>query len=382
MGGGAQLSSRDGLRPSIAFTGYYAVPFQSDASLVGSYANLVSLRVTPAIELIHASWFALDVGVMGGVDVLSVQPHSAILPSTNLGPTTSRVDPIVGGAVTARAALASSVVFVLAVNVDVNLASRRYVLDDGSSQVDVFEPWRVRPTVLAGSRLHGVRRGAVRSARRNAGVAMSASRCVTALSFAALAAVASTTPSCTQESIVLATLPATDAGSPPTPPARCVNSTTCAAGTFCSKTACSDATGTCELIPAVCDQQPENPVCGCDAITYYNDCLRQAASIAASTPDACRSDAFTPCTTDGSLPCPDPSAQKCAVLIGGGGKGQCPQDFPGTCWVVPQACPTTPDGTDRWDACNQSQYCVDTCDAIASGQPFRRSNMCQPPPNP
>jgi hypothetical protein len=150
MGGGAQLSSREGLRPSIAFTGYYAVPFQSNASLVGSYANLVSLRVTPAIEVLHASWFALDLGVTGGIDVLSVQPHSAILPSTNLGPTTSRVDPIVGGAVTARAALASSVVFVLAVDVDVDLASRRYVLDDGSSQVDVFDPWRVRPTVLAG----------------------------------------------------------------------------------------------------------------------------------------------------------------------------------------------------------------------------------------
>jgi hypothetical protein len=204
---------------------------------------------------------------------------------------------------------------------------------------------------------------------------------VIAISFAALAALASTTPSCTQESIVLATLPTTDAGSPPTP-ARCVDSTSCAAGTFCSKTTCSDATGTCELAPPVCDQQPENPVCGCDAITYYNDCLRQAAGIMASTPEACRSDSFTPCTTDGSLPCPEPATQKCAVLISGGGKGGCPQGFPGTCWVVPQACPTTPDGTDRWDACNQSQYCVDTCDAIASGQPFRRSDMCQPPPNP
>jgi hypothetical protein len=130
--------------------GSYAIPFQSDASLVGSYSNLVSLRATPAIEVVHASWFALDVGAGGGIDRLSVQPKSAILPTSNLGPFTSRVDPIVTGVVTARAALASSVVFLFAIDVDVDLVSRRYVFDQGASQIDVFDPWRVRPTIFAG----------------------------------------------------------------------------------------------------------------------------------------------------------------------------------------------------------------------------------------
>ncbi len=151
IGGGVIASSRGTLRPSIAVTGFYAVPFQSDAaSLVGAYANLVSVRATPSIEVFHSSWFALDVGAGAGVDSLSVQPRSAILPSTNLGANTSRVDPIVAGVVTARAALASSVVFVLSADVDVDLASRRYVFDQGASEVDVFAPWRVRPTLFAG----------------------------------------------------------------------------------------------------------------------------------------------------------------------------------------------------------------------------------------
>jgi hypothetical protein len=150
VGGGVQLSSRGTLRPSIEVTGTYAVPFQSNASLVGSYTSLVSLRALAAIELLHASWFALDFGAGGGVDFLSVQPKSAILPTGNLGPTTTRADPIVMGTLTARAALAPSVVFFLAADVDVDLATRHYVLDEGASQVDVFDPWRVRPSVFAG----------------------------------------------------------------------------------------------------------------------------------------------------------------------------------------------------------------------------------------
>jgi hypothetical protein len=203
---------------------------------------------------------------------------------------------------------------------------------------------------------------------------MRALRAIAALSFAALS---SMTPSCTQESIVLATLPTNDAG---TPVAAVKCSTGCATGSFCLKTACSDTTGTCELLPPTCDQQPEDPVCGCDGITYYNDCLRQSAGIAASTPDACRSDNFWPCTSDGALACPDPTTQMCAVLIPNGDKGPCPQGFPGTCWVVPEVCPATPEGTDRWDTCDQSEHCVDTCTAIRSGTPSRRSSMCPGPP--
>jgi hypothetical protein len=150
VGGGALASSRGFLRPSLAVTAFYTVPFQAEASPVGSYANLASIRAVPSIEVLHSSWFALDVGAGGGIDVLSVQPRTATLPSGYLNAPTSRVDPIVSGVVTARVALAAGVVFVVAADADVDLISRHYVVDQGASQSDVFAPWSVRPTIFAG----------------------------------------------------------------------------------------------------------------------------------------------------------------------------------------------------------------------------------------
>lgn len=150
IGGGLIASSRGALRPSLAVTAFDAVPFESQAGLVGSLAHLVSVRAVPSIELLHASWLALDVGAGGGVNVLTVQPQSTIVPLSILNPSTSRADAILTAAVTARAALASSVVFVVSVNADYNLAARHYVVNDGASRVTVFDPARVRPAAFAG----------------------------------------------------------------------------------------------------------------------------------------------------------------------------------------------------------------------------------------
>jgi hypothetical protein len=196
------------------------------------------------------------------------------------------------------------------------------------------------------------------------------------LSFAALAALTATTPSCTEPPIVLASVPSTDAGSPATP-VRCVDSKSCPAGSYCSKATCSSTTGSCALFPAVCGQD-ENPVCGCDSVTYYNPCLSQAAGVPAYTPSECPFDNTTPCGGEGSLACPDPTTQSCALLVGS--KGQCPDGVVGTCWVLPATCPTGPDGADQWDACDGSEHCANTCEAIRSGNPYRRASQCPAPP--
>jgi hypothetical protein len=117
---------------------------------VSSHASVVSLRAIPAVEVLHARWFALDVGAGAGFDVLTVAPRSEQLPPTSLGAQTSRVDPVLTAVATAHAAIAAGVVLLLAAGADVDFASRHYVLAQGTTDTDVLAPSRVRPTILLG----------------------------------------------------------------------------------------------------------------------------------------------------------------------------------------------------------------------------------------
>jgi hypothetical protein len=60
----------------------------------------------------------------------------------------------------------------------------------------------------------------------------------------------------------------------------------CPTGTFCSRTSCGSKGGTCEAIGAdACTISGYE--CGCDGITYYNSCVRQAARMSRSAQAAC-----------------------------------------------------------------------------------------------
>lgn len=60
----------------------------------------------------------------------------------------------------------------------------------------------------------------------------------------------------------------------------------CPAGQFCDIQGCSNDTGTCVLVPMSCNTTLAQ-VCGCNAITYQNDCARVAAAAALDHAGAC-----------------------------------------------------------------------------------------------
>jgi hypothetical protein len=197
---------------------------------------------------------------------------------------------------------------------------------------------------------------------------------------AALGALLRSAPSCTSDSIVIASIPVSDAGKTTPPPLRCTDNSDCPKPTFCSKTACTDTTGTCEL-PAVCGDEPYSPECACSngvapGVTYFSDCLRQSAGESSYTAGECTFEEAQLCGEGYGGACPDPT-ESCAQLSGF--KGACQTNFPGTCWVLPATCPTPPP-PDRWDSCTTSATCVDTCTAIATGGAYRRAPPCSPPP--
>lgn len=178
---------------------------------------------------------------------------------------------------------------------------------------------------------------------------------------------------CSDEPVILATIPASttsDAGGR-VGDKRCTRTDDCGSGQYCKKHGCSETAGNCEPYPALCGDE-EQVVCGCDGVTYFNECLRRAAGIAEAHDGECEADAVQ-CGGPGKTACP--GSATCATLLGSD-RRDC-HDAMGSCWVVPVTCPT-PTHADRWDECEPlGRRCVDTCEAIRSGKSYFRASTCQ-----
>jgi hypothetical protein len=157
IGGGVTVASRRWLRPSLTVTGEYMAQFNVSSpspQIVTAQVSNVSVRAIPAIQIFHASWIAVDVGVGGGGDVLTVERRSAPTGSILGQSTTSSVEPILCGVVAGHLGLTPGVALTLAVGSDVDVAYSQlhYLVGNRITNVpsDVLSPWRVRPFLLAG----------------------------------------------------------------------------------------------------------------------------------------------------------------------------------------------------------------------------------------
>jgi hypothetical protein len=155
FGGGVVVGSRRRLRPSLAVTGAYFVPFETSKAGVQAQATFVSLRAVPSIEVLHVPWLGLNAGAGGGLDIISVgssasgqPPPDTMVVSAPSVP--NRVDPILTALTTAYVQLAPSVAFTIVAGIDVDFVPPQYVATSQSVATAVLEPWRVRPFALAG----------------------------------------------------------------------------------------------------------------------------------------------------------------------------------------------------------------------------------------
>jgi hypothetical protein len=150
IGLGASVNARTILHPSLALAFLYAVPFGNGDEELSTVTNIASVRGLAGVGVFHGRWLAVDLGVGGGIDVVTVAPHSGSLPSSvALNPAT-RVDRILSAMITAHAGISSGVIVLLSAGVDMDLDSRQYVLADGNTLDPVLVPWQFRPMVLAG----------------------------------------------------------------------------------------------------------------------------------------------------------------------------------------------------------------------------------------
>jgi len=183
---------------------------------------------------------------------------------------------------------------------------------------------------------------------------------------------------------------------------RCTSNSDCE-GTdrkmYCAFKRCGDSAGVCEFIPAGCSDQLA-PVCGCDGVTYWNNCFRRAAAVSADTKGECIERprkcvvGKPPVSVDGSVPSGKsssitdngetcPSGTFCARLVVGplvnDPDAACREDTKGICWAVPAVCPDRVAEADGWLACGASgdAKCVTTCEAIRSEKIHLRALQCR-----
>jgi len=176
---------------------------------------------------------------------------------------------------------------------------------------------------------------------------------------------------CAVDEVVVATI-ATDGGDAAV--GGCKTNDDCDVTDFCARASCGDPTGVCTARKVLCDPGFA-PSCGCDGVTYWNDCLRSRSGASASTPGECTTN-VAKCNEPTASACPLPSGvASCARLLFPG--AMCSPTISGRCWVLPGDCAMAGGPPDRWEQCG-TRMCQPTCDAIRSGIPHRpeRPGVC------
>jgi len=151
-------------------------------------------------------------------------------------------------------------------------------------------------------------------------------------------------------------------------PNACSAAQGCANGQYCNyePNSCgvaSGISGTCEVTPIQCPLI-FRPVCGCNGLTYGNQCEAAAAGVDMASEGACDSVAL--CGGPGSPTCN--AASYCDYASNGCGV----QDELGTCRPRPDACPRI---LDPVCGCNSVTY-SNSCEAAAAGMDVATAGPC------
>jgi hypothetical protein len=149
------------------------------------------------------------------------------------------------------------------------------------------------------------------------------------------------------------------------PLAACRGDADCEDESFCERRACGDEAGACVPVPEACIQLAR-PVCGCDGVTYGNDCLRRQARASKAHDGRCERERER-CGGIAGFVCSDPT-DVCLFE-----RGTCDVvDDLGVCVDPPDLCPPV---LDPVCGCDGRTYGND-CEALRAGAQIDHRGAC------
>ena len=124
-----------------------------------------------------------------------------------------------------------------------------------------------------------------------------------------------------------------------------------------------DQSGDCTPTPQACTLEYA-PVCGCDRVTYGNECAAAAAGVSVRSDGPCMGDQQI-CGGIAGLPCDEGKFCKMSV-------GECCCDFQGVCTPIPEVCSLV---FDQVCGCDGVTY-WNECEASANGVSIKWTGYC------
>jgi hypothetical protein len=146
----------------------------------------------------------------------------------------------------------------------------------------------------------------------------------------------------------------------------------CPNSSYCYAPACG-ANGNCVAADTGAQQ---DPLCGCDRITYWNGAVAAASNASIRALGACPADLGTACGAGVAAQCP--LGSQCNLEQAN--DAACVANATGHCWTLPAACPALPAGTRpttrRCVGGGANPPCMSACDLISAGRIFRVDDTC------
>jgi hypothetical protein len=146
------------VRPALALSLGYQPPFEVSNDYASMLVHALPLRLLAQLTPVRGDNWRLDAALGGGADVFVTAtrtalaaPNAAVLPQGTAAP-------VLTAQLTGRFGLVRSADLWLGVMADVDLAPRRFVVAVGNTSELLYQPWRVRPSIMLGFSLAPVGR--------------------------------------------------------------------------------------------------------------------------------------------------------------------------------------------------------------------------------